>query len=125
MARVTVGEPVTATVAVSERRFPSLWRVVPLAFYLLAFALIRAALSRLPVAVPHLSLHLYFAALVLYVRSMFFYFAVFAYRHDALRWLGVALVALGALIHLGVIVARGFADSHYPLANMYEYSSML
>src|SRR5437660_3969582 len=125
MARVTVGEPVTATVAVSERRFPSLWRVVPLAFYGLAFALIRGDLTRLPGAVTDLSLHLYFAAMVLYVGGMFFYFAFFAYRQEALRWLGIALVAPGALIHLGAIVARGFADSHYPLANMYEYSSML
>ncbi|TMF81619.1 MAG: hypothetical protein E6I07_14455, partial [Chloroflexi bacterium] len=78
MARVTVREPVTATVAVAERRFPPLWRVVPLAFYLLAFALVRGDLTRLPGAVADLSLHLYFAAMVLYVGGMFFYFAFFA-----------------------------------------------
>src|SRR5438552_6242731 len=125
MARVTVGEPVTATVAVAERRFPPLWRVVPLVFYLLAFALIRGDLTRLPGAVADLSLHLYFAAMVLYVGGMFFYFAFFAYRQEALRWLAVALVAPGAAIHLAAIISRGFADGHYPLANMYEYSSML
>jgi len=125
MARVTVREPVTSAVAVAGRRLPPLWRVVPLAFYGLAFALIRGDLTRLPGAVTDLSLHLYFAAMVLYVGGMFFYFAFFAYRQEALRWLGVSLVAPGALIHLGAIVTRGIADSHYPLANMYEYSSML
>src|SRR5205814_1098279 len=85
----------------------------------------RGDLTRLPGAAADLSLHLYFAAMVLYVGGMFSYFAFFAYRQQALRWLGVALVAPGALIHLGAIVARGVADSHYPLANMYEYSSML
>ena len=56
---------------------------------------------------------------------MFLYFAFFAYRTEALRWLAVALVAPGAAIHLAAIISRGFADGHYPLANMYEYSSML
>ena len=125
MARVTVREPVTGTVTVAGRRLPPLWLVVPLAFYLFVFALIRDDLARLPGAAADLSLHLYFAAMVLYVGGMFSYFAFFAYRQQALRRLGVALVAPGALIHLGAIVARGVADSHYPLANMYEYSSML
>ena len=31
----------------------------------------------------------------------------------------------GSAVHLLAVVFRGFADSHYPLANMYEYSSML
>jgi len=122
MARVTVREPVTGTVTVAGRRLPPLWLVVPLAFYLFVFALIRDDLARLPGAAADLSLHLYFAAMVLYVGGMFSYFAFFAYRQQALRRLGVALVAPGALIHLGAIVARGVADSHYPLANMYEYS---
>src|SRR2546423_12774028 len=125
MARVTVQEPVTSTAALAGRRFPPLWRLVPVAFYLLVFALIRGDLTRLPGAAADLSLELYFAAMVLYVGGMFSYFAFFGYRQQALRWLGVALVAPGALIHLGAIVARGVADSHYPLANMYEYSSML
>ena len=125
MARVTVREPVSGTVTVAGRRLPPLWLVVPLAFYLFAFALIRDDLARLPGAAADLSLHLYFGAMVFYVGGMFSYFAFFAYRQQALRWLGVALVAPRALIHLGAIVARGVADSHYPLANMYEYSSML
>ena len=125
MARITVGEPVPTVTAVAERRLPPLWRLVPLAFYLLAFALVRGDLARLPGAVADLSLHLYFAAMLLYVGAMFFYFAFFSYRNEALRWLGLALVVPGAAVHLGAIVARGFADGHYPLANMFEYSSML
>src|SRR5260370_914533 len=63
--------------------------------------------------------------MALYVGGMFLYYAFFAYRTEALRLLGVALVAPGAAIHLAAIITRGFADGHYPLANMYEYSSML
>src|ERR1700694_3035284 len=115
--------PDPATTAVAGRRGPLLWRFVPLAFYLLAFTLVRGDVAGGSVA--DLSLHLYFAAMVLYVGCMFFYFAFFAYRMEALRWVGIALVAPGAAIHLAAIVSRGFADGHYPLANMYEYSSML
>src|SRR5438270_11967710 len=122
MARVTVADQV-GTAPVAQRRAPALWRLIPLGFYLLAFTLIRGDLAGGRAA--DLSLHLYFAAMVMYVGGMFFYFAYFAYRHDGLRWLGIALVGPGALVHLGAIVARGFADGHYPLANMYEYSSML
>src|SRR5438477_12660400 len=125
MARVTVSEPVGTVTAVGPRRVPGLWRFLPLAFYLLAFSLVRRDLARLPGGVADLSLHLYFAAMVLYVGGMFFYFAYFAYRTEALRWLGITLVLPGAAIQLGAIVSRGFADGHYPLANMYEYSSML
>src|ERR1700732_891397 len=123
MARVTVNEPVTATTTVARPRGPLLWRFVPLAFYLLTFSLVRGDLARGNLA--DLSLHLYFAAMGLYVGGMFFYFAYFAYRSEALRWVGIALVGPGAVLHLGAIVTRGFADGHYPLANMYEYSSML
>ena len=125
MARITIDEPVATVTAVAERRLPPLWRVVPLAFYLLGFALVRGDLARMPGAVAGLSLHLYFAAMLLYVGGMFFYFAYFSYRNEALRWLGLALVVPAAAVHLGAIVARGFADGHYPLANMFEYSSML
>ena len=125
MARVTLNEPAVSVATVAERRFPPLWRLVPLAFYLLAFLLVRGDLPRLPGAVGDLSLHLYFGAMALYVGGMFAYFAYFSYRTEALRWLGLALVVPGGLIHLAAIVTRGFADGHYPLANMYEYSSML
>src|SRR6202045_1449560 len=100
MARATVTEPVTAASTVAAGRGPVLWRFVPLAFYLVAFALVRGDLARLPGSVADLSLHPYFAAMVLYVGGMFFYFAFFAYRTEALRWVAIALVAPGAAIHL-------------------------
>src|SRR5437870_6218705 len=125
MARVTLNDPVGTVTATGQRRLPALWRSLPPAFCLLAFSLVRGDLARLPGSVADFSLHLYFAAMLLYVGGMFFYFAFFAYRTEALRWHGVALVAPGAAIHLAAIISRGFADGHYPLAIMYEYSSML
>src|SRR5438105_15605341 len=90
MARITVSEPVGSVTAVAQRRVPALWRFVPLAFYLLAFALVRGDLAGLPGGVAGLSLHLYFASMVLYVGGIVFYFAFFAYRTEALRWLVIA-----------------------------------
>ncbi len=78
MARVTVNEPIGTVAATAERRLPPLWRLVPVAFYLLAFTLVRVDLARLPGSVTDLSLHLYFAAMALYVGGMFLYFAFFA-----------------------------------------------
>ncbi len=124
MARLTVSDRV-ATQADRTNRPPLMaWRLTPLVFYLLGFLLVRGDIARLPGSVADLSLHLYFAAMLFYVGAMFFYFAYFAYRRDGLRWLGLVLVVPGAAVHLGAIISRGFADSHYPLANMYEYSSM-
>src|SRR5881392_3327414 len=97
MARATVAENVQ-TAAVARRRGPALWRLIPLAFYLLAFVLVRSDLTQGSLA--DLSLHLYFAAMVMYVGGMFLYFAYFAYRREGLRWLAIALVGPGALLHL-------------------------
>src|SRR5437879_12530212 len=118
MARITVSEPVGSVTAVAQRRVPALWRFVPLAFYLLAFALVRGDLARLPGGVADLSLHLYFAAMGLYVGGMFFYFAFFAYRTEALRWVAIALVAPGAAFHLAAIIFRGFAVGQHQWAHM-------
>jgi cytochrome c-type biogenesis protein CcsB len=125
MARLTVSEPASAATVEARRPAFLAWRLIPLAFYLLAFALVRGDLAHFPAAPADLSLHLYFGAMLLYLGGMLFYFAYFSYRREGLRWLGLMLVVPGALIHLTAIVARGFADGHYPLANMYEYSSML
>jgi cytochrome c-type biogenesis protein CcsB len=125
VARATIEQPASAIRRAEQRRPVAVWRLVPLLFYLLAFGLVRGDLSRLPGAVADFSLHLYFAAMACYVGGMFAYFAYFAYRSEALRWLGLAIVVPGAALHLGAIISRGFADGHYPLANMYEYSSML
>ena len=124
MAQTTLDQPVgTLAAGAARRRFP-LWRLTPLLFYGLAFLLARSGIGQ-PFVAGDFSLHLYFAALLCYLGGMFFYFAFFAYRSEELRWLAIALVVPGALLHLGAIVTRGIADGHYPLANMYEYSSML
>ncbi len=124
MAQTTLDQPVgTLAGGAARRRFP-LWRLTPLLFYGLAFLLARSGIGQ-PFVAGDFSLHLYFAALLCYLGGMFFYFAFFAYRSEELRRLAIALVVPGALLHLGAIVTRGIADGHYPLANMYEYSSML
>ena len=125
MAQTTIDPRVGTLAETTRARRPApVWRLLPLVFYLLAFALVRGDIGQ-PGAAGALSLHLYFGALLCYLGGMFFYFAYFSYHSEELRWLGLALVVPGALMHLAAIVTRGIADGHYPLANMYEYSSML
>ena len=125
MAQTTLEQSVTTVhaQAPAPRRI-SPWWLAPLAVYLLGFLLVRGDLGRSG-AIGDLSLHLYFAALLCYLGSMVFFFTYFAYRNDEFRSLAIALAVPGVLIHFGAVVTRGFADGHYPLANMYEYSSML
>ncbi len=127
MAEAPVAEELgeRAVAAPLPRGGLGIWRTVPLLFYLLAFWLIRGDLAELLRRPGDLSLHLYFGAMILYLGAMFFYFAFFAYRWESLRWLGLMLVGPGVGVHALAIITRGFADGHYPLANMYEYSSML
>ena len=103
----------------------ALWRALPLVFYLTVFALIGGDLAHLAGRSADVSLHLYFGAMLLYLAAMGFFFAFFAYRRDSLRWLALMLAGPGVAVHFLAIVFRGIADGHYPLANMYEYSSML
>ena len=126
MADAPIAESVRgqATLAV-PRAVPAIWRAVPLLFYLLALALVRGDLAAPVSRSADLSLHLYVAAMVLYLGAGFFYFGFLAYRRDGLRWLGLMLAGPGAGVHFLSVVARGIADGHYPLANMFEYSSML
>ena len=124
MAEAPVVE-LTERTAVPTRGGLAPWRLLPLPFYLLVFLVVRGDLPDLFRQPGDLSLHLYFGAMVLYLGAMFFYFSFFAYRRASLRWLALLLVVPGAAAHMTAIVARGFADGHYPLANMYEYSSML
>jgi cytochrome c-type biogenesis protein CcsB len=123
VAKLTVAEP-RAAAGIERSRFAA-WRLIPLAFYLLVLLFIRGDLANLFRQPADLSLHLYFGAMALYAGAMLFFFAYFSYRGEGLRWLALSLAVPGAAIHLLAIVARGFADGHYPLANMYEYSSML
>ena len=124
MARADVAEGVSTQRTLAGGR-PQLspWWFVPVIFYGLAFFLVVGDLGKL--SPSDLSLHLYFDALLLYLGAMLFFFANFSYRRAVLRSLALALVVPGAVIHLLSIVIRGIADGHYPLANMYEYSSML
>ena len=123
MAEVRVAEGIPATAsAVSSA---PLLRLVPLPFYGLALALVAGDLANLGRDPGSLALHLYFGAMALYLGAMLFYFAYFAYRRDELRRLAAALIVPGVLFHLLSVISRGFADGHYPLANMFEYSSLL
>jgi len=97
MARLTVTDGVGTRTEAAARPPLMAWRLTPLAFYLLGFLLIRGDLARLPGSVADFSLHLYFAAMLLYLGGMFFYFAYFAYRREGLRWLGLVLVVPGAV----------------------------
>lgn len=115
-------EPLAGTGLVPPRRWEP-WRALPLVPYALVLLLLRQDLGGARPA--DLSLNLYFSAMLLYLAGMLAYFIYFAYRRDGFRWLGLAVVIPGVVIHVGAIVARGIADGHYPLANMYEYSSML
>ena len=124
MAKATVAGP-AASAASPPSSLAAALRLVPFAFYLLVLALLRGDLAHPTAAPGDLSLHLYFGALLLYLAGMLAFFAYFAYRQEGLRRLGLALVVPGSAVHLLAVVFRGFADSHYPLANMYEYSSML
>jgi cytochrome c-type biogenesis protein CcsB len=124
MAKVTVAERVVPAGA-EPRLVGAGLRIAPFAFYLLVLALLWGDLAHPTAAPGDFSLHLYFGALILYLAGMLAFFAYFAYRQDGLRRIGLALVVPGTAVHLLAIVFRGLADSHYPLANMYEYSSML
>jgi cytochrome c-type biogenesis protein CcsB len=99
------------------------WWVAPAGLYLIVFLLLRPSLD-LTADLAILSLRLFLGALVLYAGSMVAYFAFFAYRKERLRRVALALVLPGVPLHLLSIITRGFADGHYPLGNMYEYSSM-
>jgi cytochrome c-type biogenesis protein CcsB len=46
-------------------------------------------------------------------------------RAERFGRMAVALTVLGALLHLGSLVARGFATGRAPWGNMYEYGALL
>ena len=122
MAKATA-DPVAGTTFVAPRRALPVWPVLALIPYALVLWILHGDLGGVRPA--DLSLQLYFSAMLLYLAGMLAYFIYFAYRRESFRWLGLAVVVPGLALHLGAIVARGIADQHYPLANMYEYSSML
>jgi cytochrome c-type biogenesis protein CcsB len=116
-------DPVAGTTFAAPRTTRPVWPVLALIPYALVLWLLHGDLGGVRPA--DLSLQLYFSAMLLYLAGMLAYFIYFAYRRESFRWLGLAVVVPGLVLHFGAIVARGIADAHYPLANMYEYSSML
>ncbi len=122
MAKATA-DPLAGTTFAAPRATRPVWPLLALIPYGLVLWLLHGDLGGVRPA--DLSLQLYFSAMLLYLAGMLAYFIYFAYRRESFRWLGLAVVVPGLGLHFGAIVARGIADAHYPLANMYEYSSML
>jgi cytochrome c-type biogenesis protein CcsB len=72
-----------------------------------------------------ISQHLFTAAIVAYALSMPLYFAGAGFGRAWITRAAVAITALGLAAHLGSYGLRWAADGHYPLSNMYEYSSQM
>jgi cytochrome c-type biogenesis protein CcsB len=101
-----------------------LLHLLPLPLFLLVALLIRKDLAHLPDGAGDLSLHLYVGVMLVYAAAMVAFCAYFAYRRPGALWVGMALLLPGVALHLVSILARGVAEGHYPLSNMYEYASM-
>ena len=73
----------------------------------------------------HTSLTLFGVAIGAYFLSMPLYFIAAGWGRPAIFKLALAGTAIGVLAHLGSFGFRWAADGHYPLSNMYEYSSLM
>ncbi|MGI8610400.1 MAG: c-type cytochrome biogenesis protein CcsB [Candidatus Dormibacteria bacterium] len=73
----------------------------------------------------HTSLTLFGVAIGAYFISMPLYFVAAGFGRPAIFKLALALTGIGLLAHLGSFGYRWAADGHYPLSNMYEYSSLM
>jgi cytochrome c-type biogenesis protein CcsB len=124
VAKASTADPIAGATLAPPRSSFQAWRLLPIVLYALVLSFLRNDFAQ-GTSLATVSLHLFFGAMLLYLAGMLAYFAYFAYRRESFRWFGLAVVVPGAAIHLAAIVVRGFADAHYPLANMYEYSSML
>src|SRR5258708_17891509 len=71
------------------------------------------------------SLTLFGLAIAAYFVSMPLYFAAAGFGKPRVARLAMAITGLGLAAHLGSYGFRWAADGHYPLSNMYEYSSQL
>lgn len=67
----------------------------------------------------------FFVALVLYLVSSISYFFFFAFRTNIAGYVGTALAVSGFVIHGASIGIRWAVAGHSPIANMYEYTSLL
>jgi cytochrome c-type biogenesis protein CcsB len=70
-----------------------------------------------------LSLSLFGIAVGLYCLAVVAFAVAFAFRRQAPAGVGVGAVMLGWPFHLGSIIARTLESGHWPLGNMYEYST--
>jgi cytochrome c-type biogenesis protein CcsB len=81
---------------------------------------------------------LFNVAFLIYIAAMVAYFFRLAFTRvsvagvpastragERVGFLATGLASVGALVHLGSVVARGLAAERVPWANMYEYSSLL
>jgi cytochrome c-type biogenesis protein CcsB len=73
----------------------------------------------------HTSLTLFGLAIGAYFLSMPLYFVAAGFGRPAIFKLALAVTGIGLLAHLGSFGFRWAADGHYPLSNMYEYSSLM
>lgn len=73
----------------------------------------------------HISLTLFGVAIAAYFVSMPLYFMAAGFGRPAIFKVALVVTGLGLAAHLGSYGYRWAADGHYPLSNMYEYSSML
>ncbi|MDQ6748856.1 MAG: hypothetical protein M3010_12225, partial [Candidatus Dormibacteraeota bacterium] len=73
----------------------------------------------------HTSLTLFGVAIGAYFVSMPLYFIAAGFGRPRIFQLALAITGVGLLAHLGSFGYRWAADGHYPLSNMYEYSSLM
>src|SRR5258708_19895233 len=71
------------------------------------------------------SLTLFGVAIAAYFVSMPLYFAAAGWGKIRIARVAMALTAVGVVAHLGSYGFPWAADGHYPLSNMYEYTSQL
>lgn len=72
-----------------------------------------------------LSLTLFGVAIAAYFVSMPLYFVAAGFSKPIIWKVAMALSGAGLAAHLGSYAFRWAADGHYPLSNMYEYSSQM
>jgi cytochrome c-type biogenesis protein CcsB len=73
----------------------------------------------------HTSLTLFGVAIGAYFVSMPLYFVAAGFGRPGIFKLALAISGVGLMAHLGSFGFRWAADGHYPLSNMYEYSSLM
>ncbi|MEA2683555.1 MAG: hypothetical protein QOK05_1883 [Chloroflexota bacterium] len=72
-----------------------------------------------------ISLTLFGVAIAAYFVSMPLYFIAAGFGRPRIFLLALVVSGIGLAAHLGSFGYRWAADGHYPLSNMYEYSSLL